>query len=77
MSQKALVTGGTGFIGRNVVIGLIKEGYEVRVFDNNSRGNIESLGDYLDELEFVEGDIRDERAVEKVCQNMDVVVHLA
>jgi UDP-glucose 4-epimerase len=77
MSQKVLVTGGTGFIGRNVVIGLIRQGYKVRVFDNNSRGSIESLGEYLDELEFVEGDIRNERAVEKVCQNMDVVVHLA
>jgi nucleoside-diphosphate-sugar epimerase len=77
MSQKVLVTGGTGFIGRNVVMGLIKQGYEVRVFDNNSRGNVDSLGEYLDELEFIEGDIRDERAVEKVCQDMDIVVHLA
>jgi len=77
MSQKVLVTGGTGFIGRNVVMGLVKQGYEVRVFDNNSRGNVDSLGEYLDELEFVEGDIRDERAVEKVCQDMDIVVHLA
>ena len=77
MSQKVLVTGGTGFIGRNVVIGLIKQGCEVRVFDNNSRGNVESLGEYLNHFEFVEGDIRDEKAVEKVCKDMDVVVHLA
>jgi nucleoside-diphosphate-sugar epimerase len=77
MSQKVLVTGGTGFIGRNVVIGLIKQGCEVRVFDNNSRGNVESMGEYLNHFEFVEGDIRDEKAVEKVCKDMDVVVHLA
>ena len=29
MTKKVLITGGTGFIGRNVVAELIKRGYEV------------------------------------------------
>ena len=36
MSKKALVTGGAGFIGSNLVDQLIADGYEVAVIDNES-----------------------------------------
>ena len=73
--KKALVTGGAGFIGSNIVYRLIKDRWKVRVIDNLSSGyrrNIENL-----DLEFIEGDIRDPKLCEQVCKNIDVVFHLA
>ncbi len=75
--KKYLVTGGSGFIGRNLVKKLVREGYKVRVLDNNSRGSIESLRDVKGQFEFIKGDIRDSLLVRKACRGMDGVVHLA
>ena len=41
--MKVLVTGGTGFIGSNLVDYLMKCGYEVVVLDNLSSGNIKNI----------------------------------
>lgn len=72
-----LVTGGTGFIGRNLVKKLVSHNYNIRVFDDNSRGSVESLGKFLKDVDFVQGDIRDAEAVKKACKNIDGVIHLA
>lgn len=73
--MNALVTGGAGFIGSNVVGLLREEGCEVRVLDNLSTGfkqNLEGL-----DVEFVHGDVRDRDLVHKVMNGVDVVFHLA
>ncbi|MEQ8576669.1 MAG: GDP-mannose 4,6-dehydratase, partial [Fulvivirga sp.] len=36
MSKKVLITGGAGFIGSNLSIELIEQGFEVTVLDNLS-----------------------------------------
>lgn len=77
MIKKYLVTGGTGFIGRNVTINLVKSGYNVKVLDDNSRGNIDSLKEIKGEFEFIQGDIRDPIVVKKAAKNIDAVIHLA
>jgi UDP-glucose 4-epimerase len=70
-----LVTGGCGFIGVNLVSRLVERGASVRVLDNLSLGkrkDIEPLG-----IDLQVGDIRDLATMEKACQGMDIVVHLA
>ena len=75
-STRALVTGGAGFIGSNIVDALLYRGDAVRVLDNLSSGYRSNLppGGVAD---FVEGDVRDRSAVEKAVRGCSVVYHLA
>jgi nucleoside-diphosphate-sugar epimerase len=76
MKQKqALVTGGAGFIGSNVVRKLISEGWSVRVIDDLSTGYISNL-EGLD-VEFIQASIVDKKITEDACKGVDVVFHLA
>jgi UDP-glucose 4-epimerase len=73
--MEVLVTGGAGFIGSNIVDGLIKEGHKVIVVDNLSTGKKENLNK---EVEFFQLDIRDQE-LEKVFEenNITHVIHHA
>lgn len=73
--MKALVTGGSGFIGSNVCKMLHEKGVEVRVFDNLSSGYKENIEDL--DIQFIHGDILDRDAISKACEGVDVVFHLA
>ena len=70
---KALVTGGAGFIGSNLVRALLERGDEVRVLDNFSTGyrqNLDSL-----EVDLVEGDLRSYERVAAAVNGVEVVFH--
>ena len=75
--RKMLVTGGTGFIGSALVRRLLREGYDVRVFDNDSRGLSSRLEDIAADIELIRADIRDDAAVRRACRGVDSVCHLA
>ena len=75
--KTALVTGGCGFIGTNLVSMLVEAGRRVRVFDNLSVGSREVLEPFGNSVELVEGDIRDVDALIAACENVEVVFHLA
>lgn len=78
MSLKTcVVTGGTGFIGSALVRRLVREGYRVRVLDDNSRGAIAKLGDAARDVDLISGDIRDPAAVKQAMRGADCVFHLA
>jgi dTDP-L-rhamnose 4-epimerase len=83
MRRKILVTGGAGFVGSHTVDALLREGHSVRVFDDLSdqvHGGI--LPSYLSrefvsDVEFVRGDVRDIEALRKAVSDIDVVYHFA
>jgi dTDP-L-rhamnose 4-epimerase len=76
-----LVTGGAGFIGSHLVDTLIESGYRVRVFDNlepQVHGLKPKKPDYVNaQAEFVKGDVRDAKQLEKAVADVDVVFHEA
>jgi len=75
--MQMLVTGGSGFIGAALVRVLVAQGHAVRVLDDHSRGAPERLADLVGQVEVVDGDVRDARAVRAACDGCEVVWHLA
>jgi UDP-glucose 4-epimerase len=78
--MRALVTGGAGFIGSNLVDALLDRGDEVTVVDNLATGRIGNLdGARRRGISFHEVDITDAEGVAKVFAGArpDIVFHLA
>ncbi|MEL4897583.1 hopanoid-associated sugar epimerase [Crocosphaera sp. Alani8] len=73
MTIKAFVTGGTGFIGANLVRLLLKEGYEVRALVR-PQSNLENLRNL--DIEIVKGDLNDISLSEKI-RGCNVLFHVA
>jgi len=74
--MNALVTGGAGFIGSNIVSELVAAGRNVTVLDNLSSGYRSNL-DQFPAVRLIEGDVRDATAVADAIRGCDVVFHLA
>ncbi len=73
---RALVTGGAGFIGSNLVGELVARGAHVTVLDNLLSGYAENLRPYSG-VRFLRGDVRDPRDVQEAVRGCDTVFHLA
>lgn len=71
-----LVTGGGGFIGSNLVRGLLARGDSVRVLDNFSTGHRGNLEELAPEVEIVEGELRSYERVHNAVRGVEVVFHL-
>jgi UDP-glucose 4-epimerase len=73
--MKILVTGGAGYIGSHTAKELIKEGFEVVVFDNFSTGKKELLVGG----ELFEGDLMHKESIKKALgsKNIEAVLHFA
>lgn len=77
--MKAFVTGGSGFIGSNLVDRLLARGDDVVAYDNFSTGRREFLTDALRNPRFslVEGDLLDRPTLDAAMRGADFVFHLA
>ena len=78
-SKLFLVTGGAGFIGSHLVDRLVSEGFAVRVLDDLSSGCLLNIQGHVDagKVDFVRGDIRDQKVVAECVRGVGFVVHLA
>lgn len=73
---KVVVTGGAGFIGSNLVERLLELGHDVSVLDDLSSGYRKNVPAHP-RLTFVEGDVRERRAVRRAMAGASAVFHLA
>ena len=72
--RKVLITGATGFIGRNLCECLLASGFLVRAMIKKHSSEILQANRNLEKCF---GNILDEQFVEKACRDVDAVVHLA
>lgn len=71
--MNVLVTGGAGFIGSHLTDALVSD-HDVTVLDDFSSG---SRGNVHPSATVVEGDIRDERRLDRAARDADVIFHEA
>jgi dihydroflavonol-4-reductase len=75
-----LVTGGTGFVGTHTVAAVVRVGHRARILarDPSAAGSaLAALGVDPDRVEFVAGDVTDEKAVARALRAVEYVVHAA
>ena len=77
--MKALVTGGAGFIGSHIAEALCHRNVKVVILDNLSLGSLDNLKwkKSGDEIEFIQGDVSDDKVVRQAVAGCDWVFHEA
>ncbi len=74
---KALVTGGSGFIGFNLVQKLLEKKYDVVIFDNGFRKGLKNIEEFDKNVILVKGDVSNFDEWKKLPSDIDQVFHLA
>ena len=75
--MKILVTGGAGFVGSHITEYLVERGDSVTVLDNLNTGQAKNLSKVSNSVNFVNGDIRDYKLLERLVNDSDGVFHEA
>jgi len=70
--ERILVTGGGGFLGKSIIRKLVERGDRVSSFSRGVYFDLKSLG-----VTHIQGDVRDALAVERACNGVDLVFHVA
>jgi UDP-glucose 4-epimerase len=75
--MKVFITGGAGFIGSHLCDALVAEGEEVTILDNLSTGSKKNIAHLEGKIKVFQGDIRDQKLVESLVENCDLILHMA
>ena len=83
--KNILITGGAGFIGSKLSLYLIDKGYAVTVLDclskqihgENPEENSPLFQSVFGKVNFIKGNIRNRKDIEKAIEGQDAVIHLA
>ena len=83
--KNILITGGAGFIGSNLSLRLIENGYSVTILDNlhaqihgaNPDETSPLYQSIKDKVRFIKGDVTNKEDWKTALENQDIVVHLA
>jgi len=83
--RKILITGGSGFIGSNLALHLLKKKYQVTILDNLSKqihgANPEKTSPLFQSIQnkvnFIKGDVTSKKDWLEAIADNDVIVHLA
>ena len=70
--KKILVTGGSGFIGSNLIKKLLSYSYKVNCLDIYENKSLQHKN-----FKFYKGDIFEDKILNKAINNCDIVIHLA
>ncbi len=76
---RLLLTGGAGFIGSHLAETYVSHGHLVKVLDDFSSGNVNNIRGLFNHKNFklIRGDVRDKPLLQRVTQDVDVILHLA
>ncbi|MDN5301099.1 MAG: UDP-N-acetylglucosamine/UDP-N-acetylgalactosamine 4-epimerase [Thermoanaerobacteraceae bacterium] len=72
-----LITGGAGFIGSNIAEELLRRGEKVRIIDNFSTGKRENIERFINDIELIEGDLRNIEDAKKAVNGIEYILHQA
>jgi nucleoside-diphosphate-sugar epimerase len=77
--RKVLVTGGTSFIGSNLVDSLVERGAQVHVVDDLTSGRLSNIEDYIQSgrVTFTKADLREPGVTRTAMKGIQTVFHLA
>lgn len=74
--EQILLTGANGLLGSQIAKRLIRKGYSVRAIKRN-KSDLRLLGDDVQSIEWVEGDVRDIVSLEAAMIGVSTVIHCA
>ena len=77
--EKIIIFGGCGFLGSWIVRAFLKKSYSVSVFDLKTQKELLSnvIGEDINKIKFINGDITNYDQVQEATNNMDHVINLA
>ena len=74
--MKVYITGGAGFIGSHLADAYLAQGDQVSILDNLSTGSLVNIEHIKNRIQINKGDIRDQKLVETLIEQADLVLHM-